>query len=68
MKSVRWFALLAAAPAPASTVFSPVTEDSGPDHVHVGPNLGPGPLVLWVDYIQPAGPPLPVDVPIPGCG
>jgi quercetin dioxygenase-like cupin family protein len=47
---------------------SPVTEDSGPDHVHVGRNLGLEPLVLWVDYIEPAGAPLSVDVPDPGCG
>ena len=45
-----------------------VTEDSGSDHTHIGRNLGPGPLVLWVDYIQPAGTPLAVDVPDPGCG
>src|SRR6476619_1275104 len=45
-----------------------VTEDSGPDHTHIGRNLGPGPLVLWVDYIQPAGTPMAVDVPDPGCG
>jgi mannose-6-phosphate isomerase-like protein (cupin superfamily) len=47
---------------------SPVTEGSGPDHVHIGRNLGPGPLVLWVDYIQPAGTGLSVEVPDPGCG
>ncbi len=47
---------------------SPVVEDSGADHIHVGRNLGPGVLVLWVDYIQPAGTPLAVDVPDPGCG
>jgi quercetin dioxygenase-like cupin family protein len=47
---------------------SAVTEDSGPDHVHIGRNLGPEPLVLWVDYIEPAGAPLSVDVPDPGCG
>jgi mannose-6-phosphate isomerase-like protein (cupin superfamily) len=51
-----------------SPVGSPVTEDSGPDHVHVGRNLGPEPLVLWIDYIEPAGAPLSVDVPDPGCG
>jgi quercetin dioxygenase-like cupin family protein len=55
-----------------SVVASPegaaVTEDSGSDHTHIGRNLGPGPLVLWVDYIQPAGTPLAVDVPDPGCG
>jgi quercetin dioxygenase-like cupin family protein len=46
---------------------SAVTEDSGADHVHIGRNLGPEPLVLWVDYIQPAGTPFAVDVPDPGC-
>jgi quercetin dioxygenase-like cupin family protein len=58
--------------ADCSVVVSPagsaVTEDSGPDHVHIGRNLEPVPLVLWVDYIQPAGAPLSVDVPDPGCG
>jgi quercetin dioxygenase-like cupin family protein len=141
MKTVRWFALLASATAPVSTVFAPgafatpganidavvisqatvngvdyitkeitiqpggstgwhyhdgrvfgvvregtltrtmadcsvvvspegsaVTEDSGPDHVHIGRNLGPGPLVLWVDYIEPAGSAQSVDVPDPACG
>jgi hypothetical protein len=58
--------------ADCSVVESPagsaVTEDSGPDHVHIGRNLGPVPVVLWVDYIQPAGTPLSVDVPSPGSG
>jgi quercetin dioxygenase-like cupin family protein len=58
--------------ADCSDVVSPagsaVTEDSGPDHVHIGRNLGPDPVVLWVDYIEPAGSPLSVDVPDPGCG
>jgi quercetin dioxygenase-like cupin family protein len=58
--------------ADCSVVVSPagsaVTEDSGPDHVHIGRNLEPVPLVLWVDYIQPAGTPSSVDVPDPGCG
>src|SRR2546427_590136 len=57
--------------ADCSEVVSPegsaVTEDSGPDHVHIGRNLGPGPLKLWIDYIQPAGAPLSVEVPDPGC-
>ena len=52
----------------ASPDGSAVTEDSGPTHAHIGRNLGPGPLVMWVDYIQPAGTPLAVDVPDPGCG
>ncbi len=42
-----------------------VTEGSGPAHVHNGRNLGPVPVVLWVDYIQPAGSPQAVDVPPP---
>jgi quercetin dioxygenase-like cupin family protein len=49
-------------------VGSPVTEGSGSDHVHVGRNLGPTPLVMWVMYIEPAGTPLAVEVPDPGCG
>src|SRR3954447_25389166 len=47
---------------------SAVTEDSGADHVHIGRNLGPVLVVLWVDYIEPAGNPQAVDVPDPGCG
>jgi quercetin dioxygenase-like cupin family protein len=47
---------------------SAVTEDSGADHVHIGRNLGPVLVVLWVDYIEPAGSPQAVDVPDPGCG
>ncbi|MGX9788160.1 cupin domain-containing protein [Mycobacterium sp. MMS18-G62] len=45
-----------------------VIEDSGSNHVHNGRNLGPVPVKLWVDYIQPAGTPLAVEVPDPGCG
>jgi quercetin dioxygenase-like cupin family protein len=52
----------------ASPAGSAVIEESGPNHVHVGRNLGPGPVVLWVDYIEPAGSPQAVDVPDPGCG
>jgi quercetin dioxygenase-like cupin family protein len=47
---------------------SAVIEDSGRNHVHIGRNLGPDPVVLWVDYIEPAGSPQAVDVPDPGCG
>ncbi|HEX2400797.1 MAG TPA: cupin domain-containing protein [Mycobacterium sp.] len=58
--------------ADCSEVVSPagsaVTEDGGPNHVHIGRNLGPVPLVLWVDYIEPAGSPQAVDVADPGCG
>lgn len=45
-----------------------VNEDSGPNAVHIGRNLGPVPVKLWVDYIEPAGSPQAVDVPDPGCG
>jgi quercetin dioxygenase-like cupin family protein len=51
----------------ASPAGSAVIEESGPNHVHVGRNLGPDPVVLWVDYIEPAGSPQAVDVPDPGC-
>jgi quercetin dioxygenase-like cupin family protein len=58
--------------ADCSVVVSPegsaVSEDSGPNAVHNGRNLGPVPVVLWVDYIEPAGSPQAVDVPDPGCG
>jgi quercetin dioxygenase-like cupin family protein len=43
------------------------TEPSGPDHVHVGRNLGKKPLVLEVLYVDPAGAPLSEDAPNPGC-
>jgi mannose-6-phosphate isomerase-like protein (cupin superfamily) len=47
---------------------APITEASGPGNVHVGRNLGPVPLTMWVVYIQPAGMPLAIDAPDPGCG
>jgi quercetin dioxygenase-like cupin family protein len=46
---------------------APITEASGPDHVHIGRNLGPDPVVMWVLYIVAAGEPLAVDAPNPGC-
>jgi quercetin dioxygenase-like cupin family protein len=46
---------------------SAVVEDRGADHVHIGRNLGPDPVVLWIDYIEPAGTPTAVDMPSPGC-
>ena len=46
---------------------SPITEGSGPDDVHIGRNLGPGPVVMWVVYINPTGDPLSTDAPNPGC-
>jgi quercetin dioxygenase-like cupin family protein len=46
---------------------SPVTEGTGPDNVHIGRNIGPDPVVMWVSYIVPAGSPLSNAVPNPGC-
>jgi quercetin dioxygenase-like cupin family protein len=46
---------------------SPVTEATGQNHVHLGRNLGPDPLVMWVNYVEPAGGPLATDAPNPGC-
>jgi quercetin dioxygenase-like cupin family protein len=39
-----------------------------PDVTHIGRNLGDTPVVLEVMYILPAGSPLSVDQPDPGCG
>ena len=47
---------------------SAVAEPSGADHVHLGRNLGDEPLVMWVNYVAPAGTPPAVSVPDPGCG
>lgn len=44
-----------------------ITEETGLGYIHVGRNLGPDPLVLWVGYIVPAGQPLANDAPNPGC-
>lgn len=46
---------------------STITEESGDGYVHLGRNLGPDPLVMWVGYIDPAGEPQANDVPNPGC-
>jgi quercetin dioxygenase-like cupin family protein len=46
----------------------PIREESGPEHVHIGRNLGTVPVVLQVLYIKPAGTPLSQDAPDPGCG
>jgi quercetin dioxygenase-like cupin family protein len=45
----------------------PIVEPAGPDHVHVGRNLGSTPLILEVIYIIPVGKPLAEDAPNPGC-
>lgn len=47
---------------------SAVAEGQGPGHIHVGRNLGTEPLVMWVNYVAPAGTALAVEVPDPGCG
>ncbi|NTY59359.1 cupin domain-containing protein [Mycolicibacterium sphagni] len=44
-----------------------ITERSGTGYVHEGRNEGSTPLVMWVLYIDPAGSPLAVDMPNPGC-
>jgi quercetin dioxygenase-like cupin family protein len=45
----------------------PITEGSGTGYVHEGRNEGFTPVVMWVLYIDPAGSPLAVDMPNPGC-
>ncbi|MGH7292993.1 MAG: cupin domain-containing protein, partial [Myxococcota bacterium] len=45
----------------------PVIEPAGPDHVHIGRNLGAVPMVLQVIYVDPVGKPLAEDAPDPGC-
>ncbi|TGD85841.1 cupin domain-containing protein [Mycolicibacterium sp. CH28] len=44
-----------------------ISERSGTGYVHEGRNEGSTPLVMWVLYISPAGKPLVVDTPNPGC-
>jgi quercetin dioxygenase-like cupin family protein len=39
----------------------------GSDYVHIGKNLGTVPMVLDVLYTNPAGQPLAIDEPNPGC-
>lgn len=45
----------------------PVTDPTGPDHVHLARNLGTAPVVLEVTYIDPAGSPTSDGAPNPGC-
>jgi quercetin dioxygenase-like cupin family protein len=45
----------------------PVIEPAGPDHVHIGRNLGAVPMILQVIYVDPVGKPLAEDAPNPGC-
>ncbi len=44
-----------------------ISEGSGNGYIHEGRNEGPVPVVMWVLYIKPAGSPLAVDAPNPGC-
>jgi quercetin dioxygenase-like cupin family protein len=50
------------------TAGDPITDPTGPEHVHIARNLGDVPLVLVVTYIDPAGEPTADSVPNPGCG
>lgn len=43
-------------------------EEGGEKHVHIGRNRGTEPVELYVSYLVPAGAPLAVDAPDPGCG
>jgi quercetin dioxygenase-like cupin family protein len=45
----------------------PITEPAGPEHVHLGRNIGATPLILEVIYIKPVGKPLAEDAANPGC-
>lgn len=42
-------------------------EPAGRDHAHIGRNLGAEAVELYVTYLIPAGDPLAVDAPDPGC-
>ncbi|SEH53757.1 Cupin domain-containing protein [Mycolicibacterium rutilum] len=46
----------------------PITDPTGPDHVHDARNLGTTPVVLEVTYVDPAGAPTSDSAPDPGCG
>jgi quercetin dioxygenase-like cupin family protein len=45
----------------------PITDPTGPDHVHIARNLGPTPVILEVTYLDPAGAPTSDSAPNPGC-
>ncbi|MGW5330521.1 cupin domain-containing protein [Streptomyces sp. NPDC004014] len=44
-----------------------IQEPAGPDHVHIGRNLGTTPVVLEVLYVLPHDAPFSEDAPNPGC-
>ncbi len=45
----------------------PITDPTGPDHVHLARNLDTVPLVLDVTYVDPAGAPTSDSATNPGC-
>lgn len=49
------------------TAGDPITDPSGPDHVHLGRNEGTTPVVLDVTYVAPAGAPTSDSAANPGC-
>jgi quercetin dioxygenase-like cupin family protein len=48
-----------------STVGQSLVEHAGPQHVHIGRNLGVVPVVLVATYLRDDGGPLAVEVPTP---
>jgi quercetin dioxygenase-like cupin family protein len=50
--------------SPAGQAF---VEAAGRNHVHIGRNLGAEPVELYVTYLIPAGAPLSIERPDPGC-
>lgn len=49
-------------------VGDPITDPTGPEHVHMAQNLGTTPVVLEVTYVNPTGAPTSDSAPDPGCG
>lgn len=47
---------------------APITDPTGPDHVHAARNLGAAPVILEVTYVDPVGTPTSDSAPNPGCG
>jgi quercetin dioxygenase-like cupin family protein len=45
----------------------PITDPTGPEHVHLARNLGPVPVVLEVTYVDSAGAPTADSAANPGC-
>lgn len=49
------------------TAGDPITDPTGPDHVHMARNLGTTPVVLEVTFVDPAGAPTSDSAANPGC-